>query len=69
MPAKLKTECGEFGFWRKWVLQALLSVLVAYVHLDSFLFGYPKASICEYVVYSLTNENFFLILFPFLCLA
>lgn len=69
MLAKLKTECGEFSFWKKWLIQALFSVLVAYVHLDSFMFGYSEASICEYVVYSLTNENYFLVLFPFLCLA
>lgn len=69
MPAKLKTEYGEFYFWRKWIFQTLLSVPVAYAHLGYFLIGWPEASIGEYVVYSLTNENYFLVLFPFLCLA
>lgn len=69
MPAKLKTECGEFHFGRKWLIQLLLSVLVAYVHLGYFLRDWPGASMGEYVVYSLTNETYFLVLFPFLCLA
>jgi len=69
MLAKLKTGCGEFYFWRKWIFQTLLSIPVAYAHLGYFLTGYPEASIGEYVVYSLTNVNYFLVLFPFLCLA
>ncbi len=69
MLAKLKTECGEFYFWRKWILQALLSVSVAYVHLGDFMRKYPGASIGEFAVRSLTNENYFLVLFPFLCIA
>lgn len=69
MLAKLKTECGEFYFGRKWIIQTLLSIPVAYVHLGYFLIGWPEASIGEYIVYSLTNENYFLVLFPFLCLA
>ncbi len=69
MLAKLKTECGEFYFWRKWIIQVLLSVPVAYVHRGYFLTGYPGGSIGEYIVYSLTNENYFLVLFPFLCLV
>lgn len=69
MPAKLKTECGEFYFGRKWLIQFLLSVSAAYVHLENFLRDWPEASAGEYVVYSLTNEIYFLVFFPFLCLA
>ncbi|MCM1187193.1 MAG: hypothetical protein NC251_11430 [Lachnoclostridium sp.] len=69
MLAKLKTECGEFSFGRKWIFQTLLSVAAAYVHLESFKVLWADASIGEFVVYSLTNKNYFLILFPFLCLA
>lgn len=69
MQAKLKTEWEEFCFRKKLILQSLLSVMVAYVHLDSFLAYWPGASIGEYMVYSLTQENYFLVLFPFLCLA
>ncbi len=69
MPAKLKLEWGEFCFWKKLIFQSLLSIMVAYVHLDSFLMNWPGASIGEYIVYSLTQENYFLVLFPFLCLA
>ncbi len=69
MLAKLKLEWGEFCFWKKLILQGLLSVMVAYVHLDYFLMNWPGASIGEYIVYSLTQENYFLVLFPFLCLA
>lgn len=69
MLAKLKLEWGEFGFWKKLILQSFLSVMVAYVHLDYFRMYWPGASIGEYIVYSLTQENYFLILFPFLCLA
>jgi len=69
MLARLKTECGEFCFWRKWVLQTLLSVLVSYDHLHNFLISWEGASLGEYMVYSLTEENYFLVLFPFLCLA
>ena len=69
MLAKLEVEWGEFYFWKKLALQSILSVMVAYVHLDYFLAGWPGASIGEYIVYSLTQENYFLVLFPFLCLA
>jgi hypothetical protein len=69
MLAKLKLEWGEFCSWKKLIFQSLLSVMVAYVHLDSFLMNWPGASIGEYIVYSLTQENYFLILFPFLCLV
>ena len=69
MLAKLKLEWGEFCFWKKLILQSLLSVMVAYVHLDYFRMDWPGASIGEYIVYSLTQENYFLVLFPFLCLA
>lgn len=69
MLAKLKIECGEFSFWRKWIFQTLLSVAAAYVHLGSFKVLWEDASIGEFVVYSLTNRYYFLILFPFLCLA
>lgn len=69
MLAKLKLEWGEFCFWKKLILQSLLSVMVAYVHLDSFLVDWPGASIGEYIVYSLTQIDYFLVLFPFLCLA
>ena len=48
MLAKLKTECGEFRFWRNWIIQTILSVPVAYVHLDYFLRDWPRASIGEY---------------------
>lgn len=69
MLAKLKVECGEFYFWRKWIVQTFLSVMAAYVHLDYFFIDCPGASIGEFVVYSLTQEKYFLVLFPFLCLA
>ena len=69
MLAKLKLECGEFCFCKKLIFQSLLSVMVAYVHLDYFLRDWPGASIGEYIVYSLTQENYFLVLFPFLCLV
>ncbi len=69
MLAKLKTESGENYFWRKWILQTLHTEPVAYVHLGYFLRDWQGASLGEYVVYSLTNENYFLVLFPFLCLA
>lgn len=69
MLAKLRTECGEFCFWRRWMIQTLLSVSAAYVYLNYFLRDWPGASIGEYIVYSLTGENYFLILFPFLCIA
>lgn len=69
MLAKLKLEWGEFCFWKKLAIQSLLSVMVAYVHLNFFLRDWPEASIGEYIVYSLTQENYFLVLFPFLCLA
>lgn len=69
MLAKLKLECGEFCFCKKLFFQSLLSVMVAYVHLDYFLRDWPGASIGEYIVYSLTQENYFLVLFPFLCLV
>lgn len=69
MPAKLKVECGEFSFWRKWIIQTLLSAMVAYVHLNYFFIDCPGASIGELIVYSLTQEKYFLVLFPFLCLA
>lgn len=69
MPAKLKLEWREFCFWKKLLLQSLLSVMVAYVHLDYFLRDWPGASIGEYIVHSLTQVNYFLVLFPFLCLA
>ena len=69
MLAKLKLEWVEFCFWKKLAIQSLLSVMVAYVHLDSFLAYWPGASVGEYIVYSLTQENYFLVLFPFLCLA
>ena len=51
------------------MIQTLLSVMIAYVHLDLFLIDCPGASIGEFIVYSLTQENYFLVLFPFLCLA
>ena len=69
MLAKLKAECGEFGFWKKLIFQSLLSVMVAYVHLDNFRMEWLGASMGEYMVYSLTQQNYFLVLFPFLCLA
>lgn len=69
MLAKLKVECGEFYFWWKCIIQTLLSAMVAYVHLNYFLIDCPGASIGEFIVYSLTQEKYFLILFPFLCLA
>ncbi len=69
MLAKLELEWGEFGFWKKLILQSFLSVMAAYVHLDYFRMYWPGASIGEYIVYSLTQENYFLVLFPFLCLA
>lgn len=69
MLAKLKLEWGEFCFWKKLILQSLLSVMAAYVHLDSLLMNWPGASVGEYIVYSLTQENYFLVLFPFLCLV
>ena len=69
MLAKIKTECGEFYLRRKWIIQAILSVPVAYAHLRYFLISWSEASIGEFVVYSLTNENYFLVLFPFLCIA
>nr|WP_300675936.1 hypothetical protein [uncultured Acetatifactor sp.] len=69
MLTKLKAECGEFYFGKKWIIQIFLSVPVAYVHLGYFLTGWPEASIGEFVVYSMTDENYFLVLFPFLCLA
>lgn len=69
MLAKLRLESGEFCFWKKLILQSLLSVMAAYVHLDSFRMDWPGASVGEFIVYSLTQENYFLVLFPFLCLA
>lgn len=51
------------------MIQTLLSVSAAYVYLNYFLRDWPGASIGEYIVYSLTGENYFLILFPFLCIA
>lgn len=69
MPAKLKLEWWEFDFGKKFIVQSILSVMVAYVHLDYFLRDWTGASVGEYVVYSLTQENYFLVLFPFLCLA
>lgn len=69
MQSKLKVECGEFSFWWKWIIQALLSTMVTYVHLDYFFMDCPGASIGEFIVYSLTQEKYFLVLFPFLCLA
>ena len=69
MLAKLKVECGEFYFWWKWIIQTLLSAMVAYVHLEYSLIDCPGASIGEFIVYSLTQDKYFLILFPFLCLA
>ncbi|MCM1026711.1 MAG: hypothetical protein NC432_09760 [Roseburia sp.] len=69
MLAKLRLESGEFCFWKKLILQGLLSVMAAYVHLDSFRMDWPGASVGEFIVYSLTQENYFLVLFPFLCLA
>lgn len=69
MLAKLKLEWGEFCFCKKLIIQSLFSVMVAYVHLDYFLRDWPGASIGEYIVYSLTQENYFLVLFPFLCLV
>ena len=53
MQAKLKTEWEEFCFRKKLIFQSLLSVMVAYVHLDSFLAYWPGASVGEYIVYSL----------------
>lgn len=69
MLAKLRLEWGEFCLGKKLIFQGLLSVVVAYVHLDYFLMDWPGVSIGEYIVYSLTQENYFLVLFPFLCLA
>ncbi len=69
MLAKLKVEWGEFCFWKKWIFQSVLSVMTAYVHLGHFLRDWLGASRGEYLVYSLTQENYFLVLFPFLCLA
>lgn len=69
MLAKLKVELGEFYFWKGLGIQAFLSLLAAYVHMDSFLRDWQGASVGEYIVYSLTQENYFLALFPFLCLA
>lgn len=69
MLAKLKVECGEFSFWWKCILQTLFSTMAAYVHLNYFFIDCPGASIGEFIVYSLTQEKYFLILFPFLCLV
>lgn len=69
MPAKLKTELGEFHFWWKLALQAIFSVMAVHVHRHFFLKDWPGASIGEYIVYSLTECNYFLVLFPFLCLV
>lgn len=69
MLAKLKLEWGEFGFWKKLIIQSLLSVMVAYAHLGYFLRDWQGASVGEYIVYSLTQENYFLVLLPFLCVA
>lgn len=69
MFTKLKVECGEFYFWWKWIAQTPLSAMVAYVHLNYFLMDCPGASIGEFIVYSLTQDKYFLVLFPFLCLA
>lgn len=69
MRAKLKVECGEFHFVWKLAVQMILSIMVAYVHLGNLLRSYPEACLGEYIVYSLTNHNYFLVLFPFLCLV
>lgn len=69
MLAKLKTELDEFHFGRKLVIQTILSVMVAHIHLNLLLQDWPGASIGEYIVYSLTDCNYFLVLFPFLCLV
>lgn len=68
MRAKLKTECGEFHFMWKLAVQMILSVMVAYVHLGGLLRSCPGACLGEYIVYSLTDYYYFLVLFPFLCL-
>lgn len=71
MRAKLKTECGEFRFWRKLAIQLLVSFVVAFVHLGNLLWGYPEACLGEYIVYSLTEtDNYYImVLLPLLCLV
>lgn len=65
----LKTELREFVFWRKVVIQFTFSIIVAYVHLNYFMQDWTGASIGEYIIYSLTECNYFLVLFPILCIA
>lgn len=69
MLPKLKMELGEIRFWRKIALQVIISVLVAHVHLNNLLEEWAGASLGEYIIYSLTECNYFLVLFPFLCIV
>lgn len=69
MPSKIKLEWMEFHFRRKALMQALFSVLAAYAHLALFLRDWPGASVGEYMVYSLTDCNYFLVIFPVWCLV
>lgn len=69
MSAKIKTEWKAFHFWHKALMQTLFTMMAAYAHMGLFLQDYPEASVGEYMVYSLTQENYFLVVFPFLCLV
>ena len=68
MLLKLKTEIKEFFLWKKILVLFIASSIVAYVHLNYFLQNWTGASIGEYIVYSLTECNYFLVLFPILCM-
>lgn len=69
MLVKLKTECGEFHFMRRLVIQVIVSIAVAHVQLDYLLGQFPEVCLGEYIVYSFSNYFYFLALFPLLCLA
>ena len=67
MLPKLKTGLKEFLFGQKVLIMFIISIIVAYVHLNYFMQNWTGASIGEYIVYSLTECNYFLVLFPILC--
>lgn len=69
MLAKLKMEWQELLFWRKVLIHIFFSLIAAYAYLNFFQRDWQGASVGEFVVYSMTDHNYFLVVFPLLCLV
>lgn len=69
MLSKLKTGCTEFRFGRKLAIIAFVTMLATFIHVSEFQGFYPGGSVYESVIYSLSDSNYFMVLFPMLCLV